>query len=95
MAALEARVGGADVNSSGKRDRHPSAVCASRPRRNQWQPNHRVCIAQGASNAEIMRRLFISEGTVKGHVSNILSKLHLADRTQAAVLAWREGFMAE
>ena len=31
--------------------------------------------------------------TVKGHVSNILSKLHLADRTQAAVFAWREGMI--
>ncbi len=33
----------------------------------------------------------LSEKTVKGHVSNILSKLHLADRAQAAVFAWREG----
>jgi NarL family two-component system response regulator LiaR len=33
----------------------------------------------------------ISEHTVKGHVSNILSKLHLADRTQAAVYAWQKG----
>jgi NarL family two-component system response regulator LiaR len=48
-------------------------------------------IADGRSNAEIAKHLVISERTVKGHVSNILSKLHLADRTQAAVLAWREG----
>ncbi|MBI4784848.1 MAG: response regulator transcription factor [Oscillatoriophycideae cyanobacterium NC_groundwater_1537_Pr4_S-0.65um_50_18] len=33
----------------------------------------------------------MSEKTVKSHVSNILSKLHLADRTQAAVFAWRKG----
>jgi two-component system, NarL family, response regulator LiaR len=51
-------------------------------------------IAAGYSNAEIAERLVISEHTVKRHVSNILSKLHLADRTQAAVYAWREG-MAE
>jgi NarL family two-component system response regulator LiaR len=50
-------------------------------------------IAQGMSNAEIAGELVISEYTVKGHVSNILSKLHLADRTQAAVFAWREGIM--
>ncbi len=50
-------------------------------------------IAQGMSNSEIAGELVISEYTVKGHVSNILSKLHLADRTQAAVFAWREGFM--
>src|SRR5919206_1373058 len=48
-------------------------------------------VAEGLSNAEISSRLFISEKTTKNHVSNILSKLHLADRTQAAVYAWREG----
>ena len=48
-------------------------------------------IATGMTNQEITTHLVISEHTVKGHVSNILSKLHLADRTQAAVFAWREG----
>lgn len=48
-------------------------------------------IADGLSNAEISRRLYISEKTTKSHVSNILGKLHLADRTQAAVYAWRQG----
>jgi NarL family two-component system response regulator LiaR len=48
-------------------------------------------IAAGKSNNDIAEILFISEKTVKSHVSNILSKLHLADRTQAAVFAWREG----
>lgn len=48
-------------------------------------------IADGLSNADIAGSLVISEKTVKSHVSNILSKLHLADRTQAAVFAWREG----
>ena len=50
-------------------------------------------IAQGMANAAIAAQLFISEKTVKSHVGNILSKLHLDDRTQAAVYAWREGFM--
>jgi two-component system, NarL family, response regulator LiaR len=48
-------------------------------------------IADGMSNAEMAAKLVLSEKTIKGHVSNILSKLHLADRTQAAVYAWREG----
>lgn len=50
-------------------------------------------IANGMSNSEIAEELVISENTVKGHVSNILGKLHLADRTQAAVFAWREGIV--
>lgn len=50
-------------------------------------------IARGLSNTEIAETLFISENTVKGHVSNILSKLHLADRTQAAVFAWEQGLI--
>jgi NarL family two-component system response regulator LiaR len=50
-------------------------------------------IANGMSNAEMAAKLVLSEKTVKGHVSNILSKLQLADRTQAAVYAWREGIV--
>jgi len=52
-------------------------------------------IAEGLPNAQIAERLFISEKTVKSHVGNILSKLHLADRTQAAVYAWRSGFVED
>lgn len=52
-------------------------------------------IAEGRANAEIAEELVITERTVKAHVSNILSKLHLSDRTQAAVYAWREGIMDE
>jgi NarL family two-component system response regulator LiaR len=48
-------------------------------------------IATGLPNAAIAQQLVISEKTVKKHVSNILSKLHLLDRTQAAVLAWQQG----
>lgn len=50
-------------------------------------------IANGSSNSQIAEELVISENTVKGHVSNILSKLHLADRTQAAVFAWQQGIV--
>ena len=44
-------------------------------------------IAQGKSNKDISEDLVLSEKTVKTHVSNILQKLHLSDRTQAAVYA--------
>ena len=48
-------------------------------------------IAQGMSNSDIAREMVISGSRVKGHVSNILSKLHLADRPQAAVYDWQQG----
>jgi DNA-binding NarL/FixJ family response regulator len=51
-------------------------------------------IADGRSNAEIADILIISEKTVKSHVSNILGKLHMMDRTQAAVFAWQQGLVA-
>ena len=48
-------------------------------------------LADGQTNAGIAEQLVLSEKTVRGYVSNILSKLHLADRTQVAVLAWKSG----
>jgi NarL family two-component system response regulator LiaR len=48
-------------------------------------------VAQGKPNQKIAETLVISERTVRTHVSNILSKLHLANRTQAALYALREG----
>ncbi len=50
-------------------------------------------LAQGASNREIAARLVLAEGTIKNHVSNILIKLHAANRTQAANLARERGFI--
>jgi len=50
-------------------------------------------IAQGASNREIAGALFLAEGTVKNHVSNILGKLEVRDRTQAALKAKDNGLI--
>ncbi len=48
-------------------------------------------LSQGLSNVEISEKMVLSEKTVKNHVSHILKKLDLRDRTQAAILAWRMG----
>ncbi len=50
-------------------------------------------VAAGQSNAEIAARLYIVEGTVKNHLHNILEKLHLKNRVQAAAFAIREGII--
>lgn len=50
-------------------------------------------IADGIGNAEIAQRLFIGLGTVKGHIRDIMEKLSAADRTQAAVVALRRGYI--
>lgn len=51
------------------------------------------CLSDGLSNLEIAEKLFIGVKTVKTHVSNILAKLELTDRTQAAVYANRQGIL--
>ncbi|MBL8096542.1 MAG: response regulator transcription factor [Anaerolineales bacterium] len=50
-------------------------------------------IARGLTNADIASRLFLSEGTVRNYVSQVLAKLGVADRTQAAVIALRHGLV--
>ncbi len=48
-------------------------------------------LARGLTNADIAARLYLSEGTVRNHVSSIFAKLEVADRTQAAVIAIQHG----
>ncbi|MDR3165335.1 MAG: response regulator transcription factor [Synergistaceae bacterium] len=50
-------------------------------------------LSQGFNNLEISAKMVLSEKTVKNHVSHLLKKLNLNDRTQAAVLAWRMGLV--
>jgi len=51
-------------------------------------------LAHGRTNREIAEALFISEETVKTHIGNILSKLHLAHRMQAVVYALKQGLVS-
>jgi DNA-binding NarL/FixJ family response regulator len=51
-------------------------------------------LTQGLSNAEIGRKLFISDTTVKTHVTRLLQKLNVRDRAQAIVLAYQTGLFA-
>ena len=51
-----------------------------------------ACLARGMSNREIAGKLCVTEGTVKNHVSSLIAKLGLRDRTQVALFAVRRGF---
>jgi len=69
------------------------AMRPSRPKLTEREREVLALLAAGASNREIAARLYLAEGTVKNHVSNILGKLHAANRTHAVSLAREQGLI--
>ncbi len=68
----------------------------ARPERSPLSPRETeilTLVANGIGNAEIAERLYVSLGTVKGHIADILAKLAASDRAQAAVTAYRRGLI--
>ncbi|TFB22080.1 response regulator transcription factor [Filobacillus milosensis] len=86
---IEPKVAGAMMNRIRTPDRMPHELLTER------ELEVLICIGNGLTNNEISEKLFIGIKTVKTHVSNILSKLDVQDRTQAAVYAHRNGLMKE
>ncbi|MBN1668269.1 MAG: response regulator transcription factor [Anaerolineales bacterium] len=88
-----------DPNVAGKL-LHEYARGNSQPAPSHYQFSEREqdvlrLLAQGLSNADIAQQLYLTEGTVRNYTSEILKKLGVADRTQAAILAIRYGLVDE
>jgi DNA-binding NarL/FixJ family response regulator len=77
----------------GRRSPAPRGPAAEEEDLSQRELDVLKLLAQGASNREIATRLVLAEGTIKNHVSNILIKLHAANRTQAANMARERGLI--
>lgn len=85
-----------DRSLSGIPDAVDAADAYADPRLGTLTPREREVIGlvgRGMSNAEIAQELFLGEATVKTHLSNVFSKLHLRDRVQAVVLAYESGLI--
>ena len=85
------RLVGASEDTLGARDRAQARLTGLTTRESEVL----ACLGLGMSNQEIGRRLYLSEATVKGHISRLLVKLDCANRTQAGLLARDAGLLPE
>jgi DNA-binding NarL/FixJ family response regulator len=89
---VDPSVAGKVLGQVSSRQTQPATLITSKLTDREIEVLH--LIAKGLSNADIADRLFLSEGTVRNHVSAILAKLGVPDRTQAAVIAIQHGLGA-
>jgi len=85
------RLVGASEETLGARDRAQARLTALTTR----EADVLACLRLGMSNQEIGRRLYLSEATVKGHISRLLVKVDCANRTQAGLLARDAGLVPD
>ena len=90
-AFVDPAVAGKLISQVASRQEQPGSVLAERLTGREAEVLR--LLARGQSNAEIAVALHLSEGTVRNHVSALLSKLEVPDRTQAAILAIRHGLV--
>lgn len=88
-----------DVASKMLENREVSAVSQVEAVKGKYKLTKReidliVCISQGLSNKEIGVKLYVTQGTVKNHITEILSKLQLRDRTQIAIFAFKNNLIS-
>jgi len=90
-SVLHPRIAARLLSSVRQPDAKEDPAAAALERLSQREAEVLGLMADGLSNLQIAQRMGIGEKTVKTHVSNVLGKLGLTDRTQAAVFAWRVG----
>jgi DNA-binding NarL/FixJ family response regulator len=87
---LDPTIAGKVMNQAASHEVHPPTLLTSKLTEREVEILR--LLAKGLNNADIAAKLFLSEGTVRNHVSSILEKLSVSDRTQAAVIAIQHGF---
>ena len=92
-AVLGGQITSKVIDEFGRLSKAPGAEGAGSESLSEREIEVLKLVASGASNREIAKKLYITEGTVKNHISNVLRKLGFRDRTQAALYAVEHGWI--